>query len=70
MLPVRLWHRAAVEMQTPYFLDVCEAVQWTAWLCMGCSYFTNVCNRVHTGIKKYALYSGRQKIIIYNWKSV
>lgn len=70
MLPVLLRHRAAVEMRTPGFLDVWEAVQWAAWLRTGCSCVTNVCNRVHTGIQKYALYSGRQEIIIYNWKSM
>lgn len=60
---------AAAEMQ-PRFLQDCEVVQWTVWLCVGSSYHTNVCNRVHTGIQKYALYSGRQEIISYNWESL
>lgn len=70
-LQALLWQRAAVAVQTACFPDLREVAQGTARLCTGCSYFTNVCNRVCTGIQKHALYAGRQEgDYHWHWKSV
>lgn len=54
MSPVLLWHRAALGVQT-LFPGYLRSSTVTAWLCITCSYFTNVCNREHTSSKVHLI---------------